>query len=395
MRTANVLVLLLVVPGSVLACLWDHDTLQMERQRFPEVLELITGKFLRHSKEFYEWRIENRLKRIEQEPENAALYDDLAVAYDKTGQQDKAIETILKVEKFAPGRYETQANLGTFYIHSGRFEEGLKHIEQAIEIDPDAHFGREVYQKLLVEYVIWKRENESSPEPQVKLIGYDRLWAEGFAYFVLKKHGLVKETDDVHSEPTDIPKAQEVVRQAIKGVSGMMRFGHHDSPVLLEALADLLRAPGHPDDGGQLAARAVLQASYQTKDDDRKELLREQIKLVLQNQTGKKSGTKAISLQELETRFRKERAEADVWYNQVRQDELDWIAAGKDVDAEFDRKYYSEPKLAEARSAAPPTSRWSLQRIGISVFATAIALIAILIVLRQKHGPTAAESQQP
>ncbi len=37
------------------ACLWDTDTLQMERQRFPDALELITGKFLRHSREFYDW----------------------------------------------------------------------------------------------------------------------------------------------------------------------------------------------------------------------------------------------------------------------------------------------------------------------------------------------------
>ena len=41
--------------GSVLhaatapACLWDRDTRAMERQRFPSVLEVITGKFLRHS----------------------------------------------------------------------------------------------------------------------------------------------------------------------------------------------------------------------------------------------------------------------------------------------------------------------------------------------------------
>lgn len=35
------------------ACEWDYDTLQLERQRFPSALELVTGKFSRHTPEFY------------------------------------------------------------------------------------------------------------------------------------------------------------------------------------------------------------------------------------------------------------------------------------------------------------------------------------------------------
>src|SRR6185295_1221475 len=78
-----------------LACLWDYDTLSMERQRFPNALELITGKFLRHSPEFYRWRIADREAKLKAEPSKLAYYDDLAVAYDKIGDDDKAIETIL------------------------------------------------------------------------------------------------------------------------------------------------------------------------------------------------------------------------------------------------------------------------------------------------------------
>jgi hypothetical protein len=66
-----------LLPSALLACYWDYDTLQMERSRFPDTLELITGKFLHHSYEFYEWRIQDRLKKIEDDPSNPALYDDL------------------------------------------------------------------------------------------------------------------------------------------------------------------------------------------------------------------------------------------------------------------------------------------------------------------------------
>ena len=154
-------VVLLLTPALLHACLWDYDTLKMERSRFPTTLELITGKFLRHSPEFYQWRIEDRQRRLYNEPDNLALYDDLAVAYSKLGQQDKAIETILLKEQKHPGLYETYANLGTFYIFVGEWEKSAETIDKALAINPDAHFGRERYQKYLVEYVL-KRHRDAS-----------------------------------------------------------------------------------------------------------------------------------------------------------------------------------------------------------------------------------------
>src|SRR5262245_8534092 len=147
----------LLLPSVAFACLWDYDTIKMERSRFPGTLELITGKFLRHSPEFYQWRITNRLKRLEADPSNALLLDDLAVAYDKTGQHEKAIETALKTEQLHPGRYETASNLATFLFHAGRPEEGIPHVDRALKINPNAHFGREKYQKFLTEYVVGRK----------------------------------------------------------------------------------------------------------------------------------------------------------------------------------------------------------------------------------------------
>src|SRR5579884_4228255 len=138
-------------------CLWDYDTLAMERLRGPSALELITGKFLRHSPEFYHWRIQDRLRKLHEDPNNLASYDDLAVAYDKTGQYDRALETILAKDGKRVGLYETEANRGTFLIHAGRLEEALEHISEALRINPDAHFGREKYQALLVEYMLERR----------------------------------------------------------------------------------------------------------------------------------------------------------------------------------------------------------------------------------------------
>jgi tetratricopeptide (TPR) repeat protein len=217
------------------ACEWDYDTLQMERQRFPGTLELVTGKFLRHSKEFYQWRIEDRKGRIAKDPTNLALYDDLAVAYDKTDQQSLAIETILKKEELSPGLYETYANLGTFHIHAGNLEEGVKHLKRAIEINPEAHFGREIYQQLLVEYVISKQVDGAATLP---LVGKEfSSFQSGFADFVFKAR-----------QTPDNPEAKaEEAKAALKGVLGMLRFGNFQHPILLEAAGDLLRADWNKD----------------------------------------------------------------------------------------------------------------------------------------------------
>src|SRR4051812_16652965 len=58
-----------------------------------------------------------------------------------------------------------------------------------------------------------------------------------------------------------------IPKRRSKVCGGMMRFANYDSPLLLEALASLLCAGHKPDwDARQLAARALLQASYKTQD---------------------------------------------------------------------------------------------------------------------------------
>jgi tetratricopeptide (TPR) repeat protein len=138
---------LTIWPATTIACIWDYDTLLQEKARFPSALEVIAGKFPRHSREFYEWRIQDRLRRLKSNPDNLAAYDDLAVAYEKTGDHAKAIALMIEKEHKKPGLYETAANLATFHMLAGNWEEGLKHVDRALAINPNAHFGREKYQK--------------------------------------------------------------------------------------------------------------------------------------------------------------------------------------------------------------------------------------------------------
>ncbi|HUE74533.1 MAG TPA: hypothetical protein VMP01_26940 [Pirellulaceae bacterium] len=324
-RRLIALVLVFLIPAAALACLWDSETLKQERSRFPSTLELITGKFLRHSPAFYEWRIKDRQEKLKTDPKNVGYYDDIAVSYEKIGQHDKAIETILAKEEIQPGLYETYSNLGTFYILAGDFEKGLPYIDKALAINPDAHFGREKYQKWLVEYAMTRMKDGKLVFPMSYKPDYsENAPPNSFAEFVASRLGKTQLNEDE-------------AKSAITGVLGMMRFANHKNPLLLEALANLLTDCDRPEqDAKQLAARALLQASYVVEDPQAKAKYRALAKAALEMQTSHR-------VPELEAEFTKELADAEVWYAALEKQELDWIRQGGDVEARFDRLYSEEP----------------------------------------------------
>ncbi|MBX9656494.1 hypothetical protein K2Y11_22995 [bacterium] len=357
------------LPAAAMACLWDHDTLQQERARFPSTLELITGKFLRHSPDFYRWRIEDRLNRLEKDGANAELLDDLAVAYQKTGQTDKAIETMERKELLKPGLYETYANLGTFYILNGEYERGLPFIEKALAVNPDAHFGRELYQKYLVEYILFQRRlgNDYLPLRRDTAIVDS---TDGFAHYLAQQSGAPR-------------LSESQARNAIVAILGMMRFADHDNPVLLEVLGDLLIYDENPkSDAKLLACRCYLMASNRIENSEPYRRLAEQ---TISLQTKWANSEQPISLAEVERHFETELAEASLWYDQLHQQEIEWIQHGKNADQEFDRLYSTEPQLPPSKTENQPTN-WYIKIFPI-VFPLCLgpALIAFCIIYFRKR----------
>ena len=316
---------------SCFACLWDQDTLLMERQRFPSALELITGRFLRHSPDFYRWRIEDRESRIESES-TPELFDDLAVSYEKVGDTENAIRVIKDKDALFPGLYTTHANLGTFYFHAGRYEDGLKEIDKALAINADAHFGREVYQKRLVEYLLSKKGDGELKLP-LSPESVSGINDGGFAQYLLSdgSKGLAHGESDAQLD------------KAVKGVLGMMKFGNYDSPILLEVLGDLLLSRRFPADAKQLAARAYLKASYESTDEEAKKVYRKKALSSLKFQTRGSESTKQLAIGKVEREFAGELRSADEWYQTLVEQEKSWISTGVNVDEAFGEKYYEEP----------------------------------------------------
>lgn len=155
------------------ACLWDSDTISQEATGKLEVIETAVGWFDRFPPLYYQMRLDRVSAEIENTPQKLELYDDAAVACDRLGKQDDAIVWMDRKQAqmksipeatLATHRYRHLANLGTFHAHrwiktpkrnqdQTDLDQAIKLIKEAITTNPEAHFGREVAQLAILEWL--------------------------------------------------------------------------------------------------------------------------------------------------------------------------------------------------------------------------------------------------
>ena len=251
---------------SAAACMWDYDTLRDEQRGLPTVAAILAGKWEKHSDFFYEQRVERMREHLADSPDDLDAIDNLAVALEKLCRIDEAIATLEPVVAEHPDRYTAHANLGTFYIHRyltqrdrSDLDRGIGHIERALEINPDAHFGREKYQLQVATFA-----REAIDDPSL---------LDGGS-FVMPM--LIGGTLDIYSEEPPEEQAErrsetvesirigwrgdmtlDAIDHAIEGIVGMNRFGTGTSPHLYYALGDLLAAKGDKHLAGWAYLRAI------------------------------------------------------------------------------------------------------------------------------------------
>jgi hypothetical protein len=174
--------------------------------RLAMVQDVIHERFPKHGQAYYMQRnreVREELTKLEKMSWDSrpadryfALLDDLGSGLDHLGEDDEAVRVLREKlrqqqERGLKGRdlYTTYANLGTFLIHGNfkqatqgdaeakeRLREGLKFIHRSIDVNPEAHFGREIWQAVAVEYLLGALTN---PELllQYDIVG-DRLEAD-------------------------------------------------------------------------------------------------------------------------------------------------------------------------------------------------------------------------
>ncbi len=212
-RSATLSVLSLAVLAS--ACLNDRDSLEYgfgDR----DVMLVATGWFPQNPPEFYQMRIDRLLKASNSRPLSPSEYDDISVAYDRIGKDDDALKWIQKkgelmdhhrfkgydiqplegsppepwnarnrphhiVDSISPTdyhRYSLHANWGTFLIHRwiragmplarvAEASEADNQLNDAIEINPEAHAGREIVQIAIIDWLIKERQGSRHIRPEL------------------------------------------------------------------------------------------------------------------------------------------------------------------------------------------------------------------------------------
>jgi tetratricopeptide (TPR) repeat protein len=146
------LLLVMVCSWHSVACIWDSDTLFSEKRARPKMAETILES---RPAVIDEKSLLTRIAKLKAEPRtnNVAWWNDLAGAYLRLGQAQKAADLLQPVLGQFPNDYGVRANLGTAYHLLGRYAEAERHIARDLELNPDGHFGLERYHLALLQYL--------------------------------------------------------------------------------------------------------------------------------------------------------------------------------------------------------------------------------------------------
>jgi tetratricopeptide (TPR) repeat protein len=392
--------------------------------RFAMVHDTLHQRFFKHSKAYFEERNKASLAAMEKEtPEGAESgppsieyfdhMDNLGVGYEKLGRYDEAIETMrdklalqadienlwrqqtmnssrqegeLPPEEYS--LYKTYANLGTFIVHkqlfsraadpanrAGAMREALGHIKIAIEINPGAHFGREDWQQIIMEFMIQVQQRPElllkydmvgnrlnvMPEEQEPFqdgwverqrsrgVFFPRNWPRDLEWITLvgAEGQWSSDVNSVHNEP--VPFDEPVL-----GMIGMWMLGGGANPHFSLALAETMLRVGRHELAWKAYRRALDTSGRFTPDDDTRKrfvIHCDERQEHLEKRIAEASNETAAAVRErLEGEFQKNLAEGIAYQNALAEYEESQIKAGVSID---DPAFY-EPFKNEHGSIATP-----------------------------------------
>ena len=357
--------------------------------RFAMVHDVIHDRYPRHGKAYYRERNRRILAAIEKNKDAEGLppadqfdlIDDLGVGLDSLGEHDEAVRWLrlkLKAQENLglQGRalYTSYANLGTFLIHGAssrtvpreQIREGLDYLRNSIAVNPEAHFGREVWQAIVAEFML---AAATSRELLLKydMVGNSLKWSfdpqhrramnpwetakvrSVAAYLQDPKDALqaaslrgtitrVGAEDDWRRDVPGAHKDQVPFDEPCLGIIGMWRLGGGANPHFALALAETMARVNQRRLAWAAYHRAVREAKRFCPEEEIRTKFIEHCK-ARQTSLGFAAGEK----DELERNFDSELQFGLEYQRAYQQYEEDLIAAGKDLnDPHFYDRFHSQ-----------------------------------------------------
>ena len=356
--------------------------------RFAMVHDVIHDRYPRHGRTYYEERNRRVLAAIAKNkdadglppPAQFGLIDDLGVGLDTLGESEEAAHWLfLKLkaqEKLGlQGRalYTSYANLGTFLIHGNsakaiqgdaqaqtHMKEGLRYLHQSMEVNPEAHFGREIWQAVIGEFLLAASKNPkllleydmigNSLEEPVNLRhprGYPSAMRPGRQSY---RDNLVRRVDAFLKNPRDAEESS-ALRNGIRhvgnndreglvpswklgpfdepclGIIGMWRLGGGANKHFALALGETMMRVKQRHLAWSAYQRAIREAKRFASDEVIRTKFIEHCK-----KRQEEAGLSEEEVKELAARFESELQVGTEYQRAYQKFEEEQIAAGKDLD---------------------------------------------------------------
>ncbi len=364
--------------------------------RFAMIHDVIHERYPVRGPAYYRERdriVREKLKSLPPGSQEAFdLTDDLGVGLDKLGRAGEAVQPLrdklarqLKLGQGGKQLYTSFANLGTFLIHANmkaamggdakaraNVKEGLVFIQQSINVNPEAHFGREEWQLHIGEFLLAAIDdptlltksdclgNRFNVEP-----GPDDFERKPSA---IHRGGFIglggEKLGDVFDERGELQKSElrEPIRLAIRtvgaesgfpesllkhpvpfdeptlGIIGMWRQGGGANPYFAVALGEIMLRVGQRYIAWTAYERAHLLADRYGWKPEHAAALREHCRHRQAN-IEKELKLSAESLINLRQRFKAELAYGQRYQKEYHEYEAKKIAGGADI---YDELFYDD-----------------------------------------------------
>lgn len=318
-----------------------QDTAKSQASGLPDVLRVITGRFERNPPLFYAMRLKRVTAQLRAHPRQLALYDDAAVACDRLEHDAAAIAWIEKkrqqlVKLDTSNKavhehwYRYYANVGTFWAHhwlrAGANPQHLAEVKRArdciakaIKLKPNAHFGRERYQLLALQWII-----RVVSKPQQK----DDATSFSFAQYM---EGAFNED-----------RSDATREKMIEGLTGLIVLGNAwESVDIFDALTSALQTKATLQYLASLRCSELIDQGHRSIDRDSGtgRALKVSLSLMVDDWTNQLNEPNQKTLQTL---YRRLRVEAEQWHKQRTAYMMGRLTAGRhpDTDPTFWRDYH-------------------------------------------------------